>query len=369
VGIVLEPVPEAVAAWEPAPALYEAAHEDAGRRMVTISEIARRADVSKTTVSRVLNGRPDVDARTAQRVRQLVTDLGYVPSATARALAHGRARCVGLLVPSLDLPWLLELLRGVADEVEAADYTLALHTVGNGAASLATFTAQVGARVIDGLVAVAPVDLDDYLANLVRRGLPVAVLTDHDHGLGAPTVWATDRDGGRLATAHLLALGRAPIATITGPVRLHGGCQRFSGYRDALAAGGLAFDPSLVREGDWTKEAGVAAMADLLRARPDLRGVFAANDLMALGAIKAIVASGRTVPGDIAVVGYDDIPVAAQTIPELTTVRQPLYEMGRDAARRVLAAIGVGAPPAGDGIHQTTLVVRESCGGRSAEVG
>lgn len=337
--------------------------------MVTISEIARRANVSKTTVSRVLNGRPDVDERTAERVRRLVAELGYVPSANARALANGRARCIGLLVPSLELPWFLELLRGVADEAEAAGYTLALHTVARGESSLATFASQVAARVIDGLVAVTPHGLRGYLAVLIERRFPVVLIDDETHGLDAPLVWATDRAGGASATSHLLGQGKAPVAAITGPLDSIGSRLRFDGYREALAAAGSPMDPTLVREGDWTIAGGAAAMADLLKARPDVRGVFAANDLMAIGALRAAHAAGREVPGHLAVVGYDDIPVASQTIPALTTVRQPLYEMGRDAARRVLESIGNGAAPANPTIHPTTLVVRESCGapaGRAA---
>ncbi|MCC6314255.1 MAG: LacI family DNA-binding transcriptional regulator, partial [Thermomicrobiales bacterium] len=173
--------------------------------MVTIGEIARHAQVSKTTVSRVLNGRPDVDPHTAERIRAVVAALGYVPSANARALAHGRGRSIGLLVPTLELPWLQEVLRGIADEVEAADHTLALHTLARGRESVAAFSAQVAARAIDGLVAVIPHGYEDDLLVLARQGLPIVLIDDASHHDVFPSVWSTDRAGGRQATAHLLA--------------------------------------------------------------------------------------------------------------------------------------------------------------------
>lgn len=329
--------------------------------MVTIAEIARRANASKATVSRVLNGHPAVDPRTAARVRAIVAEVGYVPRASARALANGRARCIGFLVPSLTVPWLLELLRGVADEVEAADHTLALHTIARGEASLAAFSAQVAARAIDGLVAVLPRDVPS-LAGLRARGLPVVLIDDRDGAPGFPRVWTTDRLGGYQATRHLLTLGRAPVAVITGPLASVGGQDRLAGYRRALAEAGVAFDPDLVRSGDWTEASGGAAMDRLLAAHPELRGAFVANDLMAFGAMRALAESGRQVPSDVAVVGFDDIPAAAHTTPALTTVRQPLYEMGRTAVRAVFAALAGETLATEPCLLPTSLVVRGSCG-------
>ncbi|HEU5434600.1 MAG TPA: LacI family DNA-binding transcriptional regulator, partial [Thermomicrobiales bacterium] len=306
--------------------------------MATISDIARRANVSKTTVSRVLNGRPDVDRATAERVRQVVAELGFVPSASARALVNGRAKCVGLLIPSLDLAWVLPLVEGVADRVEAREHTLTLHTIARGEESLAAMSAQVNARVIDGLVAVVPHGLEDYLRRFVERGLPVALIDDRDLVPAVPRVWATDRAGGEAAARHLVALDRLPAATITGPLSTVGGRERLAGFRQALAEAGDELDPSRVREGDWTIAGGRAAMRSLLSDHPDLRAVFAANDLMAIGAMRAVVDAGRRVPDDVAIVGYDDIPFAAQMIPALTTVRQPLAEMAGAAAAAVLDA-------------------------------
>lgn len=334
--------------------------------MVTIAEIARRASVSKTTVSRVLNGKPDVDHRTADRVQALVAELGYVRSASAQALAKGQARCIGLLVPSLTLPWLLEVLRGVADEVEAANYTLALHTMPRGDESLAAFSTQVSARSIDGLAVVVPGDLRDYLLGLRHSGLPVVVIDDCYYHPDFPSIRTTNLVGAYEATRHLLALDKTPVATITGPLTAPGTCDRLAGYRQALEEAGESPAPSLVVESDYTEPGGAAALDQLLVTRPQVRGVFAANDLMAFGAMRALARAGRAVPDDVAVVGFDDIPASAHTTPPLTTIRQPLYDMGANAARGLLAALNGRELPTEPLVLPTSLVIRGSCGGEGS---
>ncbi|HEX5497954.1 MAG TPA: substrate-binding domain-containing protein, partial [Thermomicrobiales bacterium] len=278
------------------------------------------------------------------------------------ALVNGRARCIGLLIPSLELAWVLPLVEGVADRVEACEHTLALHTIAHGQVSLAAIAAQVNARVIDGLVAVVPHGLEGWLRRFVERGLPVALIDDRDLAPAVPRVWATDRAGGFDAGRHLVNLGRLPAATIAGPLSSIGGRERLAGFRQALEEASASFDPALVHEGDWTIDGGTTGMRSLLAARPDLRAVFAANDLMAIGAMRAIVDSGRRVPDDVAVVGYDDIPFASQMIPALTTVRQPLADMARAAAAAVLDATAGRPWEPEPHVFATSLVVRESCG-------
>jgi LacI family transcriptional regulator len=288
--------------------------------------------------------------------------LGYVPSASARALVNGRAKCVGLLIPSLDLAWVLPLVEGVADRAEAREHTLALHTIARGQESLAAIAAQVNARVIDGLIAVVPRGLEAWLRGFVERGLPIALIDDQDLVPSVPRIWATDRAGGFDAGRHLVDLDRLPAAAITGPLDSFGGRERLAGFRQALTESNIPCDPTLVREGDWTIASGREATRSLLMDHPDLQAIFAANDLMAIGAMRAIVDAGRRVPDDVAVVGYDDIPFAAQMIPALTTIRQPLVEMARAAAAAVLDATAGRPWEPGPRLFATSLVVRESCG-------
>ncbi|RKE23422.1 LacI family DNA-binding transcriptional regulator [Streptomyces sp. TLI_171] len=321
---------------------------------VTISDVARQAGVSKTTVSRVLNAGADVDAATAARVREVIAALGYVPRLGAVQLARGRSRTVAMFAPSVTWPWMGEVLQGVADTVEAAGYALMLFTSGGGPASMAHFTAQVSARVCDGLLAIVPERCLPAVAELARRGTPVVLIDDHGHRRPAlPSVGTTNRAGGAQAGAHLRAVGRSRPLVITGPPRF--GCvgQRLEGFREQLP-------PTLVLEGEFTERTGRDAVEHALAQGVDFDAVFAHNDQIAAGALRALRAAGRTVPDDVAVVGFDDLPMARSTDPALTTVRQPMREMGGAAASLLLAGLGGTPLPDGSLVIPTDLVVRDS---------
>jgi len=329
-----------------------------------INDIARSLGLSKATVSRALNGKPDVDPATRRRVVAAASEFGYVASSTARALSTGRFYTLGLLVPTLTWPWMLEVLRGVADVVEHSTYSLMLYTTARGAVAEREFLSRVGpAGGIDGLILIVPPGMLPHIGELARGGMPVVVIDDRGHHPEFPAVATTNSEGGRQAAEHLLILGRRRIAMINGPTEYGCNRDRFAGYRRALEEAGVAFDPDLVEDGEFTEEGGVAATGRLIDAGVAFDAVFAASDLMAIGAMRALREAGRQVPDDVAVVGFDDIPAAAQAHPPLTTIRQPLYEMGRAATEMVMAAVD------GQAIDTrlelpTSLVVRGSCGGR-----
>ncbi len=329
----------------------------------TINDIAKRAGLSKASVSRALNGKQDVDPETRKRVLKLAAQIGYVPSASARALSNGRSNCLGLLVPTLTWPWILEVLRGVAEEIERSGYSLILYTTSGGEDSEREFMSQVvPAGAVDGLALVIPLGMLEYIERLAKGGLPVVVVDDRGHYPDLPTVATTNIEGGRSATRHLIDNGRRRIAMLNGPHDFGCNRDRLAGYKSALQKAGLQFDPRLVVDSDFKETGGASAMTALLAADPDLDGVFVANDVMAFGAMRALRNAGRRVPDDVAVVGFDDIPASAMTHPPLSTVRQPLYEMGRTAASMVMAAVR------GESITKrielpTSLVVRESSGG------
>ncbi|GGS56184.1 LacI family DNA-binding transcriptional regulator [Actinokineospora fastidiosa] len=323
---------------------------------VTIAEIARRARVSKTTVSRVLNNKDDVDAATAVRVREVIAATGYTPSARAVGLARGRTQTVGMFVPSLTWPWMGEVLQGVADVLEARGYGLLLNTMNRGEESLAQFARHVSAKAFDGLLLIAPPGTLGYLTGLHESGLPVVMIDDRGDNPGFPSVATTNRDGAADAARHLLALGRERLALITGPAEF--GCThaRTEGFTETLSARGLP--AALVVEGDFTRESGRAAIEGLLAEGVGFDGVFAQNDHMAIGALDALRAAELKVPTDVAVVGFDDL--ACHTVPALTTIRQPSREMGEAAARLLLGLLDGEPPPEGPVVVPTTLVVRES---------
>ncbi|GAA1314895.1 LacI family DNA-binding transcriptional regulator [Saccharothrix xinjiangensis] len=325
---------------------------------VTIAEVAQRAQVSKATVSRVLNGKPDVDAATAARVRQVIADVGYVPSARAVGLARGRARTVGMLVPSLTWPWTGEVVQGAVDELESDGYGLLLYTVNRGSESLAQFASHVSAKAFDGLLVIEPPDTLNYIEALHDQGLPVVMIDDRGSRPGFPSVGTTNREGAWAAARHLVSAGRRHFAVVTGPADF--GCvrERLDGFLDALGELGVHVDPRLVVEGDFTTERGAVATDKLMATGLPFDAVFAHNDLSALGVVKALGAAGRRVPDDVAVVGFDDIPIAGHA--ELTTVRQPMRRMGEAAARLLLSRLEGATPPAEPVVLPTELVVRRS---------
>jgi LacI family transcriptional regulator len=320
---------------------------------VTIADVAREAGVSKTTVSRVLNTKGEVDVTTAARVREVIASLGYVPSSGAVGLARGSSRTVGMLTPPLNWPWMGEVLQGVVDTVEAAGYGLLLFTCNRGAESVEHFTSQVSARAFDGLLLVEPENTLDTITAMHRKGLPVVLIDDRGHHPEFPSVATTNREGGASAARHLIATGRTRPLIVTG--RRHFGCvrDRLAGFLDVLPTG-------LIAEGDFTEASGRLAVERALAGGTPFDSVFAHNDLSAAGALRALRAAGRTVPDDIAVVGFDDIPMAQHTEPPLTTVRQPMREMGETAARMLLAHLGGTPAPDEPVVLPTELIVRQS---------
>ncbi|MFF1648949.1 LacI family DNA-binding transcriptional regulator [Streptomyces sp. NPDC058240] len=320
---------------------------------VTMADVARVAGVSKTTVSRVINTKGEVDGSTAARVREVIAQLGYVPSSGAVGLARGSSRTVGMLVPSLTWPWMGEVLQGVVDTVEAADYGLLLFTCNRGAESVQRFTGQVSARAFDGLLVVEPENTLDHLTAMHRGGLPIVLIDDRGHHPEFPSVVTTNREGGASAARHLLAAGRARPLVITGPQ--HFGCvrDRLDGFRTVLPT-------DLVVHGDFTERSGRLAVEQLIASGAEFDSVFAHNDISAAGVLRALRAAGRSVPDDIAVVGFDDIPMAEHTEPPLTTVRQPTRRMGETAARMLLAHLGGTPVPDAPVVLPTELVVRRS---------
>jgi DNA-binding LacI/PurR family transcriptional regulator len=328
----------------------------------TLEQVAALAGVSRATVSRVVNGSPGVSPVVRAQVERAVAKLGYVPNRAARSLVTRRADSVALVVSEpharfFSEPFFAGMVRGVSGALAETGVQLVL-LIAQDLPGCGRLEGYVVGGHVDGVL-LASLHGDDPLpATLERAGVPAVIVGRG--GPGASYVDADNRGGARAAVAHLAGRGRRRIATITGPLDMGAGRDRLDGYRDGLAAAGLPADPGLAEPGDFTEEAGAAAMARLLaRPGPPVDAVFAASDLMAAGALRALGAAGRRVPEDVAVVGFEDSAVARYTQPPLTTVRQPIEEMGRQATRLLLAKV---AGEAG-GMHlilDTELVVRAS---------
>ncbi|MFJ5934490.1 LacI family DNA-binding transcriptional regulator [Streptomyces sp. NPDC003444] len=332
----------------------------------TLEEVAARAGVGRGTVSRVINGSPKVSEQAKAAVERAVAELGYVPNRAARALAGSRTDAVALVIPETEArlfaePYFLDIIRGVSAELADADKQLLL-TLIRSEQERQRFEQYLAAQRVDGVLLVSVHD-DDPLPDQVRAlGLPAVLNGRRSQGESVAFVDSDNTGAGRAAVAHLAARGRRAVATITGPLDMYVARCRLDGYREGLAEAGLAADEGLVANGDFTEEGGRRAMRELLDRRPGLDAVFAASDVMAAGARAVLREAGRRVPEDVALVGVDDSAVARHMDPPLTSVRQPIEEMGRAMARLLLQEIASPGDPDDQPRRMlpTELVVRAS---------
>ncbi|MFJ8504540.1 LacI family DNA-binding transcriptional regulator [Streptomyces avermitilis] len=339
----------------------------------TLEAVAARAGVSRATVSRVVNGGDGVREPLVARVRQAVEELGYVPNQAARSLVTKRHDAVAVVIAEPETrvfadPFFALQLRGISKELTAHDCQLVL-LLTEGRDDHARVGRYLAGGHVDGAL-VFSLHLDDPLPGLIRgAGVPTVFGGRPGWGEGtrdaAPAVFVDcdNRGGARAAVRHLVGLGRTRVAHLTGPLDQTSAVDRLDGFRDVMADA----DPRLVAQGDFTPAGGERAMRELLERCPDVDAVFAANDLSASGALRVLREQGRRVPEDVALIGFDDmLPVAEQTDPPLTTVRQDIEEMGRLMARLLLRGLdrrgdeaGPDGAPAGV-VLPTTLVRRAS---------
>jgi LacI family transcriptional regulator len=333
----------------------------------TLEEIAKLAGVSRSTVSRVINDQPNVREPVRERVWQVIRETGYQPHAAARSLVTRRTRIVGVIIPEAVAtlftdPFFPHLLCGVTQTCNSQGYQLMLSLFSGPAGPEEMYRRVVGGGHLDGVV-VASTRVDDPLiGRLVDDRVPFVMVGRHPD----ERVRYVDIDNvaaARMAVDHLARLGHRRIGTITGPLDMISGADRLEGYRQAMEAHRLPVDDALIAEGDFTEASGMVAARRLLSL--PVTAIFAANDIMAVGALKVIRETDLQVPADVALVGFDDIPIAAALQPALTTVRQPIEQMGSMAAGLLLSLLQSppeGRPPAQKLILPAKLVVRESCG-------
>jgi DNA-binding LacI/PurR family transcriptional regulator len=334
----------------------------------TLEGVASLAGVSRATVSRVVNGSPRVSPGVRRDVEAAIEQLGYVPNRAARSLVTRRSESFAVVItePTGRLfsdPFFPRVLRGISMELTARDLQLVL-LMPNSPADVRRTGDYVAAGHVDGAVLISLHGDDPLPSRLSGAGIPLVLVGRPQRGISASYVDVDNRQGARSAVEHLIAGGRRVIATIAGPSDMPPGIDRLAGYRDAIAEAGLPADPDLEACGDFTQTSGAEAMVQLLAARPDIDAVFAASDLMAAGALSALAVAGRRVPRDVAVVGYDDSPVATSTNPQLTSVHQPIEEMGREVARLLVEAVEGTDRVIRRVILATDLVKRASSAGR-----
>lgn len=322
---------------------------------VTIKDIARRVGISYATVSRALNGKYGVKPATRERVLETARSLGYRPNVIARGLVTRRTMTIGLIVPDIRNPFYPEVAGGVEDAAREAHYGVLLCNSNWREESERQYVSLLLERRVDGILIAPIAGGAESIDKRVRGRTPVVYVSNRPHRTECGFVVIDDTRGGLLAVRHLLEAGYAPIGFIGSVEDSDTGRGRLTGYRRALAQHGEAYDGRYVRFGDMMQVGGYRMFRQLFEAGDLPRAVFAENDLMALGCIQAARECGLRIPQDVAVVGFDDIPFASFPEVQLTTVRQPTYDMGRTAVEILLDGIGRDAADRGGGVRQVVL--------------
>ena len=321
----------------------------------TIRDVARRAQVSVASVSRVLNRQDNVSKETRDRVDEAIRDLGYVPHAGARSLSLARTNAIGVVLPDFHGEFFSEIVRGMDREASRRGYMLLLSNVHAGSEQSANAMRAMRGRV-DGLIVLAPHLSEDELADALPAGTP-AVLINTRNGAGAyPAVRLDNAAGARAVAEHLLALGRKRIVHIAGAAGNIEAQERAEAFRSALEARGNVSVEFV--QGDFSEESGEAAIEALLKSGHEFDAVFAANDMMAIGALQALRQAGLRVPEDVALVGFDDVPLARHL--GLTTVRVRIAELGERALDRLVSILAGEEDTNGQELHMPELVIRST---------
>ncbi len=329
---------------------------------VTIADVAKLARVTKLSVSRVLNGQTGVSEATRQRILDAVQQLGYVPNGGLRGRIS--SKLVALLIPDITTTYMGEILRGVSGAADRLNYGLQLYTQGstNHAQRTNYYLSLLNNSLVDGVLLVVPLDYEVIVNDLKTRRLPYVIIDHHSDTEDEPSVTATNRKGVRDAMRHLLALGHRRIGFITGRMDIACSLDRLQGYRDGLAEVGLPFDADLVREGDFMQPTGFQQAQSLLQQKDPPTAIVASNDVMAFGAMDAAKAAGLSIGDQLSIIGFDDVFMASQTYPPLTTVRQPMAAMGETALELLVTLLQGRTALTTRRELPTELIIRESTG-------
>lgn len=331
---------------------------------LNLDEIARRAAVSRATVSRVINNHPYVSQEVRRRVQAVIDESGFQPHAAARALARRRTEVLGIIAPEgmgsiFSMPNFPALLDGISSVIGQSPYVMSMWVGSTPQETRRIYERILGTRMMDGALLLSSIEGDSLPQQLADRKMPIVLVGSS----ALPEIATVDVDNvaaGRSATEHLLRLGRRRIGHLTGRLDLLSGHERLQGYREAMEASPFGFDPALVVRADFSEEAGYRAAREFVARRVD--AIFSASDTLALGLLRALQEAGVAVPGHIALMGFDDLPQAASSRPALTTVRQPIRQLGMAAAQLLIDLVDGKVSLPHRIVFPSEVIVRESCG-------
>lgn len=333
-------------------------------KRVTIKDVAAHAGVSYQTVSRVINDKGEVSPETRARIQAAIEELGYRPDAIARSMVKGRTHTLGCIAPNLTDYTFACIIESAKAEAQKQGYFLIATSTENESEVSALCDDLLYSRRIDGIMAINPYadGRHRYFEQLVAQGVAVVYSGDHPRDKNISSVWLDNECGGYRAAQHLISLGHKQIAMITGPQNEDCVQGRMAGFERAFKEAGLRTSTSLILAGDWSASSGLQVFNRLLASGLKFSALFAQNDRMAVGAIRAAREHGLRVPDDLAVVGFDDMPLASYFDPSLTTVSQDMFEHGRQAARLLVNRVEHPELPVEHIVIKCELVTRRSCG-------
>ena len=327
----------------------------------TLKDVAERAQVSRATVSRVLNNNPKVAEDLRVRVLDAIRQLGYQPNRAARRLRASSSDVLGLIISDIENPFFTSVVRGVEDTAYEHQLSIVLCNTDEDLVKQQMYLRVMQAERVAGLI-ISPTNINEDFSDLKQLGIPVIFLDRRTDAFEADAVLVDNVGGAYLAVKHLLDLGYTRIGMIGGFPHLTTGRERYEGYRKAFQAARLPVDERLIKVGNFKTESGHRLAKELITASAPPQAIFVANNLMTLGALRAMREHGVRIPEDIALVGFDDMPWANELCPPLTAVSQPTYELGQETVLLLLRRLAEPDAPVRTVILQPRLVVRESCG-------
>ncbi|MDN4071795.1 LacI family DNA-binding transcriptional regulator [Fictibacillus terranigra] len=329
--------------------------------MVKMSDVAEKANVSKATVSRVLRNPEAVKKDTRDKVLAIIEQMNYQPNILARHFRRSQTNTILVVVPNIMNTVFSHILGGIEHAAGENGYRVLLANTNKQVEREYEYLDHLKQRQVDGMILLSA-RMDKNVLTEVMKQFPVVLTADYLEGVAIPTVTIDNVSSARTATEHLINMGHSRIAHITGPLHLLVSQDRLKGYRQALLQNGLAFDNILIQEGDFSHESGYNQMTKLMALEKPPTAVFSANDEMATGVIKAAKENGLSVPGDLAVVGFDNIKLSAIYDPGITTIAQPTFEMGKKAMELLLEQINGIEMGKRQHVLENELIIRESCG-------